>query len=59
MQIILEANSKGGILRFNSLVFELVYQLFYKNFHTAPCGCCHLLIFLQIPWCIVMKIRVG
>lgn len=31
MQIIFEVNPKGGILRFNSLVFELLYQL-YHNF---------------------------
>ena len=31
MQIIFEVNPKGGILRFNSLVFEMLYQL-YHNF---------------------------
>ncbi|MBD5476634.1 MAG: AraC family transcriptional regulator [Lachnospiraceae bacterium] len=31
LQIIFEVNSKGEILRFNSLVFELLYQL-YHNF---------------------------
>lgn len=33
MQIIFEINPKGGILRFNSLVFEMLYQL-YHNFST-------------------------
>lgn len=33
MQIIFEVNPKGGILRFNSLVFEMLYQL-YHNFST-------------------------
>ncbi|MDE6984111.1 MAG: cupin domain-containing protein, partial [Lachnospiraceae bacterium] len=31
MQIIFEVQPKGGILRFNSLVFEMLYQL-YHNF---------------------------
>lgn len=31
MQIIFEFNPKGGVLRFNSLVFEMLYQL-YHNF---------------------------
>lgn len=34
MQIIFEVQPKGGILRFNSLVFDLLYQL-YHNF-SAP-----------------------
>lgn len=33
MQIIFEVDPKGGILRFNSLVFEMLYQL-YHNFST-------------------------
>lgn len=33
MQIIFEVNPKGKILRFNSLVFEMLYQL-YHNFST-------------------------
>ncbi len=36
MQIIFDVNPEGGILRFNSLVFELMFQIYHNFRHTLP-----------------------